>query len=264
MEKRELEERLRSYGKCGDIRGSHREERILSLLLLEEKTRNRWNFPDFAMGQFCLLGRWSLIWELVWLIGFLLLMYGNQGYFTTESVMPAVSMLSPLLLIVFAADIGRVTNQSMLEIESTTRYSVSQILLFRLLAHGGMQLGIVFVGIFVCHRSLGQSLTKMLLYGYTPLIFSGAVLLLFVSRFTGKALQYAGVSISVLLITLLFAFCRFGVFLHQFGNPYAEGNMWIWKAILWGSILVFGLEVMKIKKGVRMDEIGTMFGVEML
>ena len=43
-----LEERLRSYGKCRDIRGSHREERILSLVLLEEKTRRRWAVPEFA------------------------------------------------------------------------------------------------------------------------------------------------------------------------------------------------------------------------
>ena len=63
---------------------------------------------------------------------------------------------------------------------------------------------------------------------------------------------------------LLFAFCRFGFFLHRFGNPYAEGAMWIWRVILWGSILVFGLEAMKIKKGVRMDEIGTMCSIEML
>ena len=264
MERRILEEKLRKYGQRTDIRGRHREERILSLLLLEEKTRGKGSFADFAKGQFCLLGRWSLLWELVWLVGFVLLMYGNQVFLDTDSVLPAVSMLSPLLLIAFASDLGRITNQSMLELEATTKYSVSQILLFRLLVHGGIQLGILFLGVLLCHQSLGQSLTKMLLYGYTPLIFSAAVLLLFVSRFTGEALQYAGVSISVLLITLLFALCKSGAFLGRFGNPYAEGNMRVWEMILGGSIVAFGIEALQIRKGVRMDEIGSMRGIEML
>lgn len=240
----------------------NRDENILKLLELSKKGHG--DFRDFVSGQLSMFGKVSLVWELVWLVFFIAISFNCKKIFGTQDVLPLISILSPFLLIVFATDIGKVTNRSVLEIEATTKYSISQILLFRLLTVEVTQLVMVFIGAMIWYKTMGYSLPHLLLYGYTPLVFSSAVLLLCISRFRGKAIQYAGVSITVLIVALLGVFCTMSSFEGVRIDIFHPSNIWIWEIVLIASVVAFGLELILFRKGVKVNGIGTMRSIEML
>lgn len=256
-----LEEKLLEYKKTTcEITAPNRDEEILKLLVYNEKKHKKSSLLEFFLGQFSLLGRFSLLWELIWLVAFVGLMYYSKYFLGKENMMLLLSALSPLLLIVFATDLSKVLNKSILEIEMTTKYSIAQILLFRLLVHEVIQFGIIFVGSLMGYLFFEQSIAKMLLYGYTPLIMASALFLMIVSRFSGKSLQYAGISISVVFIGIVWMFGSFDLFYTIF----EERCMWIWEIIMCCSILLFAVDVIKMRKDVKISGIGTMRSIEML
>jgi len=246
------------------LRAPNREENILDLLERNDARRGHSDFRDFASGQLSVLGRFSLLWELAWLACFILLAKNDPGILGAGQALPLVSMLPPFLLIIFAADLGRVTARSMLEIEAATKYSVSQILLFRLLVHSAFQLMIVFGGILVCRQELGFSLARLLVYGYTPLVFSGAVLLACLSRFSGRALRNAGAAITVMTVLAEGTLRKVGAAGSILPDIFDTRYEWLWELTLGISAVWYAVQVIMIRKEVSIHEIGAMRSVEML
>ena len=262
-----VEQKLLDYKNTSDlVNAPHREDRLLELLEYDQvlaktkhpKRQRLQNYLDFALGQFCIFGRMSFLWALLWLGVFAFAMRYRHSLFGTGLVMPIISALSPLLLILVSVDMGKVTNRSLLEIEACTKYSIGQVLIFRLLVHELLQVVLLFIACLLGSRLSGESLLRILLYGYTPLIISGAVFLLCISHFTGAALQYAGVSIAGItvctLLTLAMLNDRTGSFLHIFAEQYL---LW-WKLALAAGLLLYGTELVRIKRKVRKDGIRIM------
>lgn len=265
VKKSNIEERLMQYSEeTHKLTPSRREEKLLELLTIAEERRIGSGFWEFAKGQLGILGRFSLLWELGWLAMF----FGASYYFrdlpAKEFTLPLISILSPFLLIIFAMDIGRITGRGILEIEAAAKYSLPQVLLFKGLVYEIMQLAVILLAGLLCRNSLGLPLGHAVLYGYTPLIFSGTLLLFCVSRFRGRSIQYAGMALTVATVALLMFLDKAQELQVIAFSIFAPENLWVWSVALVLSAAVYLLELVFIGKGVGIDDIGTMRSVEML
>ena len=77
MQHKKLRRILKRYGRrVRAVQGKHRDENILKLMEMEKGRQEFVKFPAFARGQIGMIGKYSLLWYVIWLV---LFVWGLNG-----------------------------------------------------------------------------------------------------------------------------------------------------------------------------------------
>ncbi|MBU3071978.1 hypothetical protein [Clostridium estertheticum] len=129
-----------------------------------------------------------------------------------------ISILAPLLLIVNVDEISRVYNKSMLEIEFSTKNSLKKVLVTKMLILGITDCIALIIMMIFAGNIMNISILRVIMYTLVPfnLVCIGCMKLM--KYFNGNELNYACVTYSALLITILLLgrLNDLGIYAHDF------------------------------------------------
>lgn len=226
METREIKKKLRQYALvCKKIVPIEKELRIQELVQIEmqhakkcksslQKTNlnaapvscTRGTIWNFIWEQIGYLGRYCLIWQAVWIALFFYMMQYGVPYFFGESdgngILVAVSILTPLLILLTIEEVTKVYHRSMLEIEYATKYSLRSAVMIRLSFLCVVHALLAVICIVCLHSRLESDVGRLLVYGFTPMIIATGILLKLMQYCQGELLRSATVGIYVMMISL--------------------------------------------------------------
>lgn len=215
IKERNVETRLRQYAaECvrrtaGMAESGEREEKIRALLQIEPMPRTRGRRWQFVLEQIGYLGRYCLVWQVLWMVLFWYVMHHGilfPGAGESENqVLVLISLLPPLLALLTVEPVTRVCQRSMLEIEYTTKYSLQSVVLVRMLALGVFHAVILTAVIFGIHTGADSDIGTLLVYGFTPMILVSGILMKLMQCCQGEALRSAGIGVYALTTVLVIA-----------------------------------------------------------
>ena len=146
MGQREIEKRLKQYGALSKkLVSREKESRMKTLLEMEshrqgshrQGSHRQGSLGSFIWEQVGYLERYCLFWQALWLAVFLLVMKFGIGQYDwagqAEGVLAALSLLTPILVLITARAAAKVYQKTMLEIEYTTKYSLQSVVMIRML-----------------------------------------------------------------------------------------------------------------------------------
>ena len=227
MEPREIKRRLKQYASaCEKIVPMEKELRIQELMQIEvqhtEEHKNLLQMPDlnavpvsctrgtvwnFIWEQIGYLGRYCLIWQVVWIALFIYMMQYGVSYFFGESdgngILVAVSILTPLLILLTVEEVTKVYHRSMLEIEYATKYSLRSAVMIRLSSLCVVHALLPVICIVCLHSRLESDMGRLLIYGFTPMVITTGILLKLMQYCQGELLRSAAVGIYVMTAALV-------------------------------------------------------------
>ena len=242
---------LRQYGQTSkSIRCDRREENILKLMEMEGGQRSLLSFPAFARGQIGIMGRYCLLWYILWLVLFVWGLKGDGmcslGDHRTEILL---SVMPPFLLLLTAGDISRLFSDCMVELEKTTKYSPEQVFLVHFLSMTVIHFLLIPTGFLLAGNTASLGIRELLLYGYTPMTLAAAVFLELTRNFRGENLRLAGAA-AVTMVSFFIALMgtdaarRFWT-----ADIYSPDMLTIWQAVLAAGAGLCVLEIMALRKG---------------
>ena len=221
---------LRQYGQTSkSIRCDRREENILKLMEMEGGQRSLLSFPAFARGQIGIMGRYCLLWYILWLVLFVWGLKGDGmcslGDHRTEILL---SVMPPFLLLLTAGDISRLFSDCMVELEKTTKYSPEQVFLVHFLSMTVIHFLLIPIGFLLAGNTASLGIRELLLYGYTPMTLAAAVTMVsfFIALMGTDAAR------------------RFWT-----ADIYSPDMLTIWQAVLAAGAGLCVLEIMALRKG---------------
>ena len=236
-----LERKLYQYGKeSRQTICQNQNENMLGLMEHARKYETKNTMLDFALTNIGMIGKYCLMWQVIWLMGFLFVEMSKQ--ITRVEFEVLLSVLPPLLVILTAEDISRVYNRSMLEIESTTKHSVMQIVMLRMSVLTVSNYFIVLMGIFILRSGLKGQLTELLLYGFTPMILAEAILIELMRHIKGEELKVAGFAVYAVIVSASV------VMKLRTWNGFQSESVWIWQLILLLSVAWTFVGVIRLRK----------------
>ena len=258
MKHRKVKSELKAYSltvksiKCG-----RRDENILELMEMENEKKRTIRFPEFALGQIGMVGKYCLIWYVAWLTVFVWCITG-RGFEILGNRQEKIllSILPPLLLMLTAGDISRVFYKSMPELEKTTKYSLEQLVMLRFLFMSVSHVLLVLAGILISGKFVSLNLTELLVYGYTPLILAAAFLLGLMRYLKGENLRFAGAAIVIgvmFLIVYAGRGLRIGI---EVMDIYAPRLLPVWKTAAEVGVIICILEICVLRKELSNDRVG--------
>lgn len=207
MGQREIEKRLKQYGALSKkIVSKEKESRIKTLL--EMGSCRRGSLGSFIWEQVGYLERYCLFWQMLWLAAFLLVVKYGIWQFSwagqTECVLAAISLLPPILVLITARAATMVYQKTMLEIEYTTKYSLQNVVMLRMLALSLIHSLILAAGIFHQRMQFQAELGKVFVYGFTPMIIMTGILLFMMQYWSGELLYGGAIGVYALMAVLVF------------------------------------------------------------
>lgn len=183
-----------------------KEERIKALLQITPQPRTRGNFWNFVLEQVGYLGRYCLVWQVLWAALFLyFLRRGIPFLWSMDSenqVLVLISLLPPLLVLLTVEEITKVYQRSMLEIEYTTKYSLQSVVLVRMMTLS-VSHTLILAAVVSVHAGMDSDIGMLFVYGFTPMILVTGILMQLMQRCHGEQLRSAGIGVYVL--TVVFA-----------------------------------------------------------
>lgn len=258
MKHRKVKSELKAYSRTvKSIKCGRRDENILELMEMENEKKTAIRFPEFALGQIGMMGKYCLIWYVAWLTVFVWCMTG-RGFEILGNRQEKIllSILPPLLLMLTAGDISRVFYKSMPELEKTTKYSLEQIVMLRLLTISISHGLLVFVGILITGKYVSLDLMELLIYGYTPMILATAFLLGLMRYLKGENLRFAGAAIVVGMVFFV-AFVGRGLLIGtEVVDIYAPRLLPVWKTAAAVGVIICVLEICILRKEFLNDGVG--------
>lgn len=220
-----LERSLYQYGKtCRQKKSQRRDAVVLGLMERAKKGKSKNTMCDFVLTNLGMLGRYCFVWQVLWFALFLLV--GMSKQVTRLEFEVLLSILPPLLVVLTADNISRIYNRSMLEIECTTKYSVTQIVMLRMSVLTFSNYFLVLAGILILQSGLKGHLMELLLYGFTPMILSEAILIQLMKHLKGEELKTAGFAVYAVIV-IASVIVKMGIW-----NAYQMENLWVWQLIL--------------------------------
>lgn len=221
----DLKRKLYQYGKeSRRMTAPGQNTNMLRLMEHAKKYESHNGVFDFVLTNIGMTGKCCIVWQALWLGAFLLA--ETSGQITRFGFEVLLSILPPLLVVLTADNISRIYNRSMLEIECTTKYSVIQIVMLRMSILTFSNYFVVFTGILIIHSGVNAQLTELLLYGFTPMILSEAILLELMRLIKGEELKTAGFVLYAVIAGASFVMKR------QIWNVYFTEGIRIWMLIL--------------------------------
>ena len=246
MQHKKLRRILKRYGRrVRAVQGKHRDENILKLMEMEKGRQEFVKFPAFARGQIGMIGKYSLLWYVIWLVLFVWGLNGDGmnvlGGHRNEILL---SVMPPFLLLLTAQDISRLFSDSMVELEKTTKFTPEHVVMVHFLSMSATHVLLLLMGIVLVENSLASGFMEILLYGYTPLILTTAVFLEITRRLRGDNLRLAGVTVVAGVICLLVFMGTKGVTLFRTVDIYSPDMLTVWKAALAVGTVFCVLEIL--------------------
>lgn len=212
---RDVETKMRQYAAAcmrlsEEMEESGKKERqIRALMQIALPPRTRGNSWDFALDQIGYLGRYCLVWQVLWVLLFWYLIHHGIPYLGAgereNEILILVSLLPPLLTLLTVEEVTKVYQRSMLEIEYTTKYSLQSVVLVRMLAMSVFHAGIVAIVIFGIHAEADSEIGTLLVYGFTPMILVTGILTKCMQCCHGEQLRSAGIGVYALTVVLVVA-----------------------------------------------------------
>lgn len=198
---RDLGRRLCQAGRDSIPLDREKKEAIIAAILDREvPVRKTCSFWEFLLAQLRFLNRVVILGQLLWLGLFLWAVWMGEESFWENGILCILSMAPPLLLLLAVDEMARVYNRSMLEIECTTKYSLKEVVLSRLLILGTVNGVILLAGILLAGSHSGLALLETLVYSLTPLVLMICLLLLLMKHWKGEQLKYVSVCCYVFLV----------------------------------------------------------------
>lgn len=235
MTQKEMEKKLRRYAlTCRKIPKDAKEANIQKLLQLKPILRTRGTLWDFVLEQIGYLGRYCLLWQLLWLALFCYLMGQNilpLGGKSGNEIFVLLSLLPPVLVLLTVGEITKVYQRSMLEIEQVTRYSLESVVIIRMLILCIFHSLILFFAILYLQDRADSHLEKLFIYGFTPMILMTGILLWLMKNFQGEQLK--AWALSLYGIILAFALLENTKHIDLYGPAYFH----IWCLLFWAGTL---------------------------
>lgn len=226
MEIREIKRKLKQYAAaCEKIVPTGKEDRIQELFQIEAQHTKacaslsrekgldddttpctRGTLWSFIWEQIGYLGRYCLIWQAVWMaLFFYILQHGVPHFFGEpdgNEILVAVSVLTPLLILLTVEEVTKIYHRSMLEIEYATKYSLRSAVMIRLSILCVMHAFMLVTCIVCLHSRLESDMGRLLIYGFTPMVVATGILLKLMQYCQGELLRSAAVGIYVLTAAL--------------------------------------------------------------
>lgn len=234
MTQKEMEKKLRRCAlSCRKIPGDAKEANIQKLLQLTPIPRTRGTLWDFVLEQVGYLGRYCLLWQLLWLALFCWLMEQNilpLGKKSGSEIFVLLSLLPPVLVLLTVGEITKVYQRSMLEIEQVTKYSLEKVVVIRMLILCIFHSLILFFAILYLRGRSGSHLEKLFIYGFTPMILMTGILLWLMKEFQGEQLKAWALSLYgvILAFALLENTRHFDLYNPSYFN--------LWCLLFWAGI----------------------------
>ena len=210
---RDIETRLRRYAAvCARLLAEReepekKEEAIKALLQIAPKPRTRGTRWDFVLEQIGYLGRYCLVWQILWVVLFWYLMHHgipDLGFGECENeVLIVISLLPPLLALLMVETVTRVYQRSMLEIEYATKYSLRSVVLVRMLTLSVFHAVILTAAILVVRADADLDIGTLLIYGFTPMVLVSGILIKLMQCCQGEVLRNAGIGVYALTVVLV-------------------------------------------------------------
>lgn len=220
-----LERSLYQYGKaCRQEKSPRRDAVVLGLMERAKRKQPENTMFDIVLTNLGMLGRYCLVWQVLWFVLFLLV--GMSKQVTRLEFEVLLSIFPPLLVVLTADNISRIYNRSMLEIECTTKYSVTQIVMLRMSVLTFSNYFLVLAGILILQSGLKGHLMELLLYGFTPMILSEAILIQLMKHLKGEELKTAGFVVYAVIVSAS-VIVKLGIW-----DAYQMENLWVWQLIL--------------------------------
>lgn len=229
---RDLGRRLCQAGRGTIPLDREKKEAVIAAVLEREvPMRKICSFWEFLLAQLRFLNRMVVLGQALWLGLFLWAVWMGEGFFWENGSLCILSMAPPLLLLLAVDEIARVYNRSMLEIEYTTKYSLTEVVLSRLLISGTANGAVLFVGILLARSRSEVALLKTLVYSFTPLVLMTCLLLRLMKHWKGESLKYVSVCCYVFLVMVIL------VGRMRPWNIYQENCLGAWLILLLGGIV---------------------------
>ncbi|MCB2339155.1 hypothetical protein [Clostridium estertheticum] len=172
---------------------------------------NSLSIPKFrASNKQFILSQIGFIRKRIWIFQIIILGLLCLGFYnirTQDSLnfrtFSLISILAPFLLIVNVDEISRVYNKSMLEIEFSTKNSLKKVLVTKMLILGITDCIALIIMMIFAGNIMNISILRVIMYTLVPfnLVCIGCMKLM--KYFNGNELNYACVTYSALLITIL-------------------------------------------------------------
>ncbi|MPQ30595.1 hypothetical protein E4V42_04005 [Clostridium estertheticum] len=172
---------------------------------------NSLSIPKFrASNKQFILSQIGFIRKRIWIFQIIILGLLCLGFYNIRAqdslnfrTFSLISILAPLLLIVNVDEISRVYNKSMLEIEFSTKNSLKKVLVTKMLVLGITDCIALIIMMIFEGNLMNISILRVIMYTLVPfnLVCIGCMKLM--KYFNGNELNYACVTYSTLLITIL-------------------------------------------------------------
>lgn len=234
MKDRDITKALRRVAKKKVICDEMQKERVIAAVTQTEiPIRKMGSFGEFLVSQFSFINKLAFLGQIMWLILFSYAMWDGKIFYLSNEMLCILSMAPPILLLLTTEEISHIYNQSMLEIEYATKYSLKKVVMGRLFLLSGVNGMILLVGILYAKSRLEIDLIAVLIYSLTPYVCMTFLLLLLMKKWKGRQLMYAGVSVYAVLLSVILIgrMETFDIYRHHF--------LWVWAAVLLGG--VFGI-----------------------
>ncbi|MCM1048139.1 MAG: hypothetical protein NC433_06930 [Clostridiales bacterium] len=238
MEQKEIKRKLRQYASASKkIVPIEKESNVQKLLQIEKEVKTQElmklksetkmqeilhgeNTADIALNtrgsvwtfiieQLGYLGRYCLFWQAVWLAVFCYVMLNGVpallGKSGQNGVLMAVSLLTPLLVLLTVEEVMKVYQRSMLEIEYATKYSLRSAVMVRMAALCAVHFLMLLTCIFCLHSRLESNAGRLLIYGITPMIIMTGIILKLMQHCQGETLRNVAAGVYLFMAVLVIA-----------------------------------------------------------
>lgn len=191
-----------------------REKAICKIVECKVPMQTRATFWEFVKEQICFINKMVFFWHGVWLIIFLLAMAGKSFAVIDGNGVYMLSLAPPILILCTTNEIAKIYCHGLIEIEYTTKNSLSKVILLRLLLIGFVTGWVLIISCIPAKYFLGIHYGKALVYTLTPMLCMSVCLLNFMERIHGQRLNY--VAFVVCVGTTVFIFFGSGILFQIF------------------------------------------------
>ena len=208
------------------------------------------NAPRITVGEFIRV-QIAYISKISWLLSVLLvgfaLLLGYGGIFqgSNISMLWAFSSILPLGCVLTVAEVSRSGFSGMWELEMSTRYSLEDVVIARILAITGFQFVLLLLSCLLVERYTSFGILRIAVYLTVPCLVNGLVSLWIARNLKGSSIRWCCLTISVLLCGLYFACAGRLMWIYE-----ARYLMW-WILLLGALACVNGRELFKMKKNLE-------------
>lgn len=243
MKEREVIRRLRKAAKEEVSCDEQKKQMIISAVTEKGlSVRRTGSFGEFLVSQCSFINKTVVFWYMIWLFLFLYAVRKGEVFHFSNGILCILSMAPPTLLLLTVEEVSHIYNRSMLEIEYATKYSLKKVVMGRMLILSIINGIVLLIGLIYAGSKTGLDALDTLAYSLTPFVFMTFLLLIFMEKWKGGQLIYAGVSVYVILLLVVL------VGRMEFLNIYSRNYLWIWLTLLAGSMLGAGYQVRKLCK----------------